>query len=164
MSEAEAARRSALDDGALANEIERRARSLCGAMRIEGARGVFPMSRQSVARLTATRLALIGDAAHALPPIGAQGLNLGLRDAEDLIAVGAGADDIGDPATLKRYAEARRADVALRTAAVDGLNRALLAHFAPVDLARGLGLATLAAIGPLRRFAMREGLAPTLGR
>ena len=164
MSHAQAARRGALDDGALANEIERQARSLCGAMRIEGARGLFPMSRQSVARLTATRLALIGDAAHALPPIGAQGLNLGLRDVEDLIAAVSRVEDIGGAATLKRYAEARRADVALRMIAVDGLNRALLAHFAPIDLARGLGLAALAAIGPLRRLAMREGLASRAGR
>ena len=47
---------------------------------------------------------------------------------------------------------------------VDGLNRALLTHFAPVDFARGAALATLSAIGPLRRFVMREGVAPRLAR
>ena len=51
-----------------------------------------------------------------------------------------------------------------RTAVVDGLNRALLTRFAPVDLARGAGLATLGAIGPLRRLVMREGVAPRLAR
>ena len=67
MSEAEARRRAALDDAALAAEIERQARALLGAMRIEGERGLFPLARQSVGRLVATRLALVGDAAHAFP-------------------------------------------------------------------------------------------------
>jgi 2-octaprenyl-6-methoxyphenol hydroxylase len=164
MSEAEAARRAALGDAALADEIERQARALLGAMTIEGGRGLFPMSRQSARSLVAKRLALIGDAAHAFPPIGAQGLNLGLRDVEGLIAAAEGSGDIGDAATLKRYAESRRSDVALRTAAVDGLNRALLANLPPIDALRGLGLAALAGVGPLRRFAMRQGLASTPGR
>jgi 2-octaprenyl-6-methoxyphenol hydroxylase len=168
MSRAEAARRAALDDEALAGEIERQARSLLGAMRIEGERGVFPMARQTATRLAATRLALVGDAAHALPPIGAQGLNLGLRDVEGLIAAArqaaAAGDDIGGEATLRRYARSRRADILTRASAVDALNRSLIADFAPLDAARGLGLAALGAIGPLRRFVMREGIAPRLGR
>jgi 2-octaprenyl-6-methoxyphenol hydroxylase len=160
MSEAEAKRRAALDDGALAAEIERQARSLLGAMRTDGERGLFPLARQRVSRLVATRLALVGDAAHAFPPIGAQGLNLGLRDVKALIAATHAGDDTGAPDALERYAASRAADVAFRTAAVAGLNRALLADCAPVDLARGLGLAALGAIGPLRRLAMREGVAP----
>jgi 2-octaprenyl-6-methoxyphenol hydroxylase len=168
MSHAEAARRGALDDDALAGEIEAQARSLLGAMRIEGARGVFPMVRQIVTRLVATRLALVGDAAHAFPPIGAQGLNLGLRDVKGLVeaareAEGEG-DDIGGAAALERFSRSRGLDIATRTGAVDGLNRSLLAHFGPLDAARGLGLAALGAIGPLRRLVMREGVAPTLGR
>jgi 2-octaprenyl-6-methoxyphenol hydroxylase len=168
MSPAEAARRAALDDEALAGEIERQARSLLGAMRVEGERGVFPMARQIVARLTATRLALVGDAAHAFPPIGAQGLNLGLRDVESLLksareAADAG-EDIGGEAALARYARSRGPDILTRTSAVDALNRSLIARFAPIDAARGLGLAALGAIGPLRRFVMREGVAPRLGR
>ena len=65
---------------------------------------------------------------------------------------------------LARYASARRPDIALRIAVVDGLNRALMTRFAPVDFARGLGLAALGAIGPLRRAVMREGVAPMFGR
>ncbi len=160
MSDAEATRRAALDDAALAAEIERQARSLLGAMRIEGERGLFPLARQSVGRFVATRLALVGDAAHAFPPIGAQGLNLGLRDVKALIAATLAGDDVGAAATLERYGARRAADVAFRTAAVAGLNRSLLADCAPVDLARGLGLAALGAIGPLRRLTMREGVAP----
>jgi 2-octaprenyl-6-methoxyphenol hydroxylase len=164
MGQEDARRRAALDDEALSREIEALAHSLLGAMRIEGERGFFPMSRQIVPKITAERLALVGDAAHVLPPIGAQGLNLGLRDVEATIAcaVEARAEgrDIGGPETLRAYEGARRSDVALRTGAVDSLNRALLARFAPADLARSAGLATLSAVGPLRRFVMRAGIGP----
>ncbi len=168
MSKDDARRREALDDAALEREIERQARSILGAMRLEGRRGLFPMVRQVVPRITADRLALIGDAAHAFPPIGAQGLNLGLRDVEAIVASAVeartGGSDIGGREALKSYERARRSDIALRTAAVDGLNRALLTRFAPIDFARGAGLAALGAIGPLRRFVMREGVAPRLAR
>ena len=168
MSDDEARRREALEDDELAREIERQARSILGAMRIEGRRGVFPMIRQIVPKLTAPRLALIGDAAHAFPPIGAQGLNLGLRDVEAIVAAAdearAEGRDIGGSAVLASYERARRADILTRTGVVDGLNRALLSDFPPLDFVRGAGLATLAAIGPLRRFVMREGVAPRFAR
>ena len=164
MADAEAERRQALPDAELALEIERQARSLLGAMRLEGRPGIIPMARQIVQEIVGRRLALIGDAAHAFPPIGAQGLNLGLRDVEALVAAAtearAAGRDIGGAETLAAYQRARRADIATRTAAVDALNRSLLAHFAPLDFARGAGLAALGAIAPLRRFVMREGVAP----
>jgi 2-octaprenyl-6-methoxyphenol hydroxylase len=164
MSQEDARRREGLDDEALSHEIESQAHALLGVMRIEGQRGFFPMIRQTVPQIVCERLALVGDAAHVLPPIGAQGLNLGLRDVEAIVACAAEARadgrDIGAPETLRAYERARRADIALRTGAVDGLNRSLLSHFAALDFARGAGLATLSALGPLRRLVMRAGIGP----
>lgn len=157
-------RRRGLERAALHREIEVRSRHLLGRIEVEGTPGSFPISGLSAATMTAPRLALLGEAAHAFPPIGAQGLNLGLRDVEALARVLGGArlrgEDIGGAAVLDRYARARRRDVALRTFAVDGLNRALLADLLPVDLLRGAGLAALGSIGPLRRFLMRAGMDP----
>ncbi len=82
--EARAARLAELDDGALAAAVERQAGMMLGAMRIDGPRGLVPMRGLSVGSAVARRLVLIGEAAHVFPPIGAQGLNLGLRDAAAL--------------------------------------------------------------------------------
>jgi 2-octaprenyl-6-methoxyphenol hydroxylase len=158
---------AALDDLALARAIERQAQSMLGAMRIDGPRGAVPMSGLSVERFQAPRLALVGEAAHVFPPIGAQGLNLGLRDVAALRdavvdARDAGGDPGGDTA-LTAYQRGRDLDVRLRTAAVDGLNRTLLSGLLPADFLRGAGLLALSGIGPLRRAVMREGVLPRIG-
>ena len=168
MREASAARRLALSDAELASEVRAGAHAMLGDVEIESGRGAFAMTMQRVARLTAPRLALVGDAAHAFPPIGAQGLNLGLRDVAEIVAatVQARAEgaDFGGAATLDGYAARRRPDIALRTLGVGAFNASLLASFWPVDALRGLGLAALGAAAPLRRLAMREGLNPFLAR
>ncbi len=138
---APAERLAALDDPGLAEAVERQARGMLGAMRIDGPRGLVPMRGLLVATPAAPRLALIGEAAHVFPPIGAQGLNLGLRDAASLrdVVVRAHRDgrDPGSRAVLSGYANGRRIDAAARTAAVDVLNRSLLTDLLPLDLARG---------------------------
>ena len=135
-------------------EVEIQAQSMLGFMRLEGQRGMIPMSGLSVQHYATDRIALIGEAAHVFPPIGAQGLNLGFRDVESLVtALSNHTTEIG----LRNYNTARQADIKLRTMAVDLLNRSLLADFLPVDFARSLGLLTVASIPPLRRFMMRRG-------
>ena len=166
-SKAQAERLSQLDDAALALAIERQAQSHLGAMRIDGPRGLVPMTGLSVNRYWAPRLALVGEAAHVFPPIGAQGLNLGFRDAaslRDAVIDGRNdGSDIGSEETLGRYQRSRDLDVRLRTAAVDGLNRTLLTGMIPTDFLRGAGLLALSNIGPLRRIVMREGVLPQVG-
>ncbi|HEX5509583.1 MAG TPA: UbiH/UbiF family hydroxylase, partial [Pseudolabrys sp.] len=68
--------------------------------------------------------------------------------------------DVGGPQVLARYCDERRADIAIRSTAVDLLNRSLLSDFLPVQSARGFGLYFIDRIGPLRRAVMREGVAP----
>ena len=110
----------ALEDAALAAEIEQHAHAMLGAMALEGERGSFPVSGMRALRLTGPRLALVGDAGHFFPPIGAQGLNLGLRDVAELVECLEGAPaDAGAPAALDRYEQQRAADVASRTLGVD---------------------------------------------
>ncbi|MDB5509526.1 MAG: UbiH/UbiF family hydroxylase [Hyphomicrobiales bacterium] len=160
MSPEEARRRRALADAALVREIERQAHHILGRMRLEPGRGGFAMTGMTARSLSARRVVLIGDAAHGFPPIGAQGLNLGLRDAAHLADCLAGDDDPGSDEVLARYETARQGDIRLRTLGVDLLNRSLLTPFAAVDAVRGLGLSALATIAPLRRMAMREGVMP----
>lgn len=163
MASAEAERRAALTDAALAEEIERQSHSLLGKIRIAGRRSVWPMAGLAATRLAGERVALVGEAAHVFPPIGAQGFNLTMRDIVALADAAAHAPDPGATEVLDAYATARRLDVAARTATVDLLNRSLLSGFLPLQGARGLGLHLLDRVGPLRRLAMRQGLATRLG-
>jgi len=155
---------AALDDAALAAAIERASHSILGKIEIERGRGLFPLSVVTARRFGHKRIALVGEAAHVIPPIGAQGLNLGLRDAATIseLAVAAHRErqDIGGTDVLARYDQLRRTDVGSRTLAIDLLNRTLLSDFLPVQGIRGLGLYALDRIGPLRRAVMREGVAP----
>ncbi len=156
------------DDAELANDIERAAHSILGKMEVEPGRGLFPLSIATAKRFAANRIALIGEAAHVIPPIGAQGLNLGLRDATsigELVVAAHRADkDLGGADLLAAYDQMRRSDVGSRTIAVDLLNRTLLTDLLPAQALRGLGLYFLDRIGPLRRAVMREGIAPVAGQ
>jgi 2-octaprenyl-6-methoxyphenol hydroxylase len=161
---AEAERLRDLDARALSAEIERRAHSMLGKVTVEDGRGVFPLAIETPRSFARNRIALIGEAGHVIPPIGAQGLNLGLRDAatigELVVEARREGADVGAPELLARYDQARRADVTSRAFAVDALNRSLLTDFLPVQGARGFGLYLLDRIAPLRRAVMREGVEP----
>lgn len=162
---ADVTRIAELDDAALSSEIERRSHSILGKITVEKGRGLFPLASGTASALAANRIALVGEAAHVIPPIGAQGLNLGLRDAAAIGEMVASAyrqgADVGAPQLLARYCDERRADITTRSAAVDLLNRSLLSDFLPVQGARGLGLYLIDRIGPLRRALMREGVTPS---
>jgi 2-octaprenyl-6-methoxyphenol hydroxylase len=144
--------------------LQQRLGDVLGRVTEVGARAAFPVAGLSANTLASKRTALVGEAAHILPPIGAQGLNLGLRDAAALADCVSGAlrsgHDPGGQAALSTYIRARQFDVVTRTVGVDLLNRSLLTSLLPVQAARGLLLHGLKAFAPLRRLVMRVGLAP----
>src|SRR5262245_58360277 len=154
-----------LDDEALGREIETRSHSILGGIAVEPGRGVFPLEMATARSMVRPRVALIGEAAHVMPPLGAQGLNLSLRAAATIGELGAAAhragDDVGSDALLADYERRRRSDIGTRTFAVDLLNRSLLTDFLPVQALRGFGLYVMDQIAPLRRAVMREGIAPS---
>jgi 2-octaprenyl-6-methoxyphenol hydroxylase len=154
----------ALDDAALAREIEERAHSILGRMDVEGERAAFPLGFSIAETFARRRIALVGEAGHLLPPIGAQGLNLGIRDAAAIAELASdilrGGGDPGSDAVLGSYDRRRRGDVRSRAMFVDWMNRSLLSDFLPLHLARGLGLHLASRIGVLRRFLMRQGMGP----
>jgi 2-octaprenyl-6-methoxyphenol hydroxylase len=159
---------AALDDDELADEIEQASHSILGKIEVEQGRGLFRLASARAKSFAAKRIALVGEAAHVIPPIGAQGLNLGLRDgatiAELAVAAHRGGHDVGGADLLARYNTMRRVDVGSRTLAVDLLNRTLLSDFLPAQGMRGLGLYLIDRIGPLRRAVMREGVAPAIAQ
>jgi 2-octaprenyl-6-methoxyphenol hydroxylase len=161
----EADRLAELTDDQFAMQVEDRSQSILGKMQVASPRGRFPLATQTARSFARSRIALIGEAAHVMAPIGAQGLNLGLRDAASIAelvcdAYRAGMD-VGSAELLQNYEAARRTDVTIRTTAVDVLNRSLLADFLPVQLLRGVGLQALRTIPPLRRAVMQEGVSPS---
>jgi 2-octaprenyl-6-methoxyphenol hydroxylase len=161
----EAERLAALADDELSEAAERQSHSIFGRVRVEAGRHVFPLAIERPTKFARRRVALVGEAAHVIPPIGAQGLNLGLRDAADIAdfvqkAIASG-EDPGAPRTLRRYDWARRPDVLSRSFVIDIANRSLLSELLPMQSLRAAGLHLIGAIGPLRRLAMREGLSPS---
>ncbi|MCB1506040.1 MAG: UbiH/UbiF family hydroxylase [Hyphomicrobiaceae bacterium] len=162
---AEAQRLADLDDTAFRHALELRLKGLLGTIATVSPRVLFPLSGLTARTFAQNRVALVGEAAHVIPPIGAQGLNLGLRDAAALAdciqdALHSGRD-IGGPEVLAAFDRARRADVTARSWIIDLLNKSLLSPFLPVHLARGAGLFALKAFAPIRRLVVREGLQPS---
>jgi 2-octaprenyl-6-methoxyphenol hydroxylase len=151
-----------LDDAGFLTALEARLHGLLGALRRVGPRVTYPLSGMTAEILGRRRIALVGESAHVIPPIGAQGLNLGLRDAATLAEVIADAQaqgrDVGGDDILHTYATARAGDVLSRSISVDLLNRSLLTDFLPAQAVRGIGLHLLANSATLRRSVMTGGL------
>ncbi|MEI9404070.1 UbiH/UbiF family hydroxylase [Mesorhizobium argentiipisi] len=155
---------AALDDAALSGRVEEQMQSMLGRVSVEPGRQVYPLSAASPGRFAQNRVALVGEAAHVFPPIGAQGLNLGIRDIEDLIGIASeNSSDPGSRRALAAYDTRRRPDIWARSGAVNLLNMSLLSDMLPAQLARSAGLSALGSFAPLRAFFMREGLRPGSG-
>ncbi|RWF66660.1 UbiH/UbiF family hydroxylase [Mesorhizobium sp. M4B.F.Ca.ET.215.01.1.1] len=155
---------AALDNATLSQRVEEQMQSMLGRVTVDPGRQVYPLSAASPGRFAQNRVALVGEAAHVFPPIGAQGLNLGIRDIDDLIGIASeNSSDPGSEKCLATYDTRRRPDILARSSAVNLLNRSLLSDMLPAQLARSAGLGVLGSFAPLRAFFMREGLRPGSG-
>lgn len=151
-----------LSDGDFAGELSRRLGDRLGAAHPVGPRQTFPLALTLAESYMAHRLALIGDAAHAIHPIAGQGLNLGIRDAAALAEVIVDARrlgiDFGMKTVLLDYQRWRRFDDTCLAAATDLLNRFFAIDNAALHLVREAGMALLESIGPARRLFMAEAM------
>ena len=155
---------AALDDATLSLRVERQMQSMLGRVTVEPGRQIYPLSAVTPLRFARERVALVGEAAHVFPPIGAQGLNLGIRDIDDLVGIaGENRTDPGAAKALAAYDFKRRPDSLARSSAVNLLNMSLLSDMLPAQMARVAGLGVLGGFAPLRAFFMREGLRPGSG-
>lgn len=141
-------------------ELARKMGGLLGDMRLIAPLSSYPLGFHHAARLTAERLALVGDAGHGIHPIAGQGLNLGLRDAAALTEVlvdGARLGlDLGDAQLMKRYERWRSLDTFLIAASTDGLARLFGIPGRPAAAVRRFGLSAVQRIAPLKNMFMAE--------
>lgn len=154
-----------LDAGTFRQVLEDNLQGLLGEVGEIGPRAAFPLAHISASSMGQNRVALVGESGHAMPPIGAQGLNLSLRDVGTLVDLVGEAiqshKDVGGADVLSKYSGLRQADAKNRDFAVWSMNQALLSELLPVQAARGVALHTIKAFGPLRRHLMQLGMAPT---
>ncbi len=138
-----------------------RSTGLLGHMRLKGRRSIWPIVTQTAERLVSGRVAIMAEAAHALPPIGAQGLNTSLNDLIELAALAeAHRGDLGSPGMMHAYEKARKPDIDRRARVIDLFNRVARSGEAPLQALRLAGLKTVHDITPLRKGVMRAGLGP----
>lgn len=152
-----------LDNGAFRDEAARRAGGHLGRIEVIGPRWSYPLGLHNAERYIDRRLALVGDAAHAMHPIAGQGLNLGLRDVAWLVEMLAEqarlGHDIGAVEGLRRYQRRRRWDALSMLLMTDGLNRLFSNDLRPLRLIRDLGLGLVQRAGPAKRFFERRASA-----
>lgn len=151
-----------LPDDAFIEEVQRRCGGYLGEIELLTRREGWPLSVLLAERFVADRLALVGEAAHAIHPVAGQGLNLGLRDVAALAEVVVDRHrlglDVGDPEALARFQRWRRFDTLLLAAVCDGLVRLFSNDVTPLKLARDLGMAAVHRLPPLKRFFMRHAM------
>ena len=153
---------AALDDASFAIAATDRSAHQYGRLTLVGRRSVWPIVSQMSDRLTATRTALVAEAAHVMPPIGAQGLNMSLADLECLLDLSiTHRADLGCNTMLDAYQKARHRDIALRVRGVDALNRASMTGSPLMHDLRSLGIKMLHDIAPVRKRLMALGLGAT---
>jgi 2-octaprenyl-6-methoxyphenol hydroxylase len=140
--------------------LRRRFGDFLGEISVLGPRFVYPLGLQLADRMTALRVALLGDAAHAVHPIAGQGLNMGLKDAaalaQVLIEAARLGEDIGSEAVLARYARWRGVDNLGVALATDLFTRLFSNNHPVLRAARDAGVALVNRIGPARRLFMTE--------
>ncbi|WP_333834056.1 FAD-dependent monooxygenase [Rubrimonas sp.] len=150
-----ARRIAGLDDRAYAAEIAARMGGLLGRVALEGRRWAYPLALSVARDFVAPRLALVGDAAHAMHPIAGQGFNVALRDvgalAEVLAEAARRGEDVGGALPLERYQRWRRFDSNLFGIFTDGMNRLFSNDLGPLRALRDLGLAAVEAAPALKR-------------
>jgi len=155
----QAARLMALGDGAFQAATNTRSAGVLGPLTVISPRQSWPMMGQFARAMTGQRLALVAEAAHVVPPIGAQGLNMSLADIAALLDLArARPEGLGDAVMLAAYSRARHAEVVARVLGIDALNRASMATAQPLRDLRQVGLNMLHGFAPLRRAAMKAGL------
>ncbi|MEP3917477.1 UbiH/UbiF family hydroxylase [Ascidiaceihabitans sp.] len=148
-----------MDVAAFEAEMTTRSCGLFGPLTLASNRTIWPIISQTATEMRGQRVALIAEAAHVMPPIGAQGLNMSLQDTATLLEFAkANPDGLGDADMLDAYQKARLSDVRLRVTGIDLLNRASqVAHPALRD-ARAMGLNAIYGLGPVRKTLMQMGL------
>ena len=152
----------ALDEEGFMEELKSRFGDFLGNLEVVGPKWCYPLGLQFAERTIDQRLALIGDAAHAMHPIAGQGLNMGLRDVAALAEVIMDAKrlglDIGAANVLERYQRWRRFDNTLMLAMTDALNKLFSNDIRPLRLVRDLGLAAVNQLPPLKKIFMRHAM------
>ena len=153
----EAQRLFALSEADFEAEINARSCLILGPLTLASKRMVWPMIAQLAHAMSGQRVALMAEAAHVVPPIGAQGLNMSLADLACLLEL-AKSHPLGSPQMLQAYHRRRHAEVTARVLGIDALNRASMAEAPLLRDLRAAGLNLLHGFAPLRRTLMRAGL------